>query len=110
MSATISYLRTLPALDLAELTRDLQRDIAQIKDSDLLEATLEKALFVQNQKSRAYITRGYNRYEVIVNSAFTDANGVLVARVQYLGDLLDHAFDIDASKVEVEFTAADAAE
>ena len=110
MSATISYLRTLPALDLAELTRDLQRDIAQIKDSDLLEATLEKALFVQNQKSRAYITRGYNRYEVIVHSTFTDENGVLVARVQYLGDLLDHAFDIEASRVEVEFTAADKAE
>lgn len=68
-------------------------------------------LILPTNPTRAYISLPHcRRHEVIVRDSYITPDGVMIARVQYLGDSLDHAFDIEASKVEVEFTAADAAE
>lgn len=48
----------------------------------------------------AYIKN--KNFEVIVHETYTDAQGVLVARVQYVGDLLGHIFEIEASRITVK--------
>lgn len=59
-------------------------------------------LIQSTQPASAFIVRPHGRYEVIIHETFTDENGILVARVQYVGDLLGHLFEIEANRIEVE--------
>lgn len=60
-------------------------------------------LILPANPTRAYISLPhFRRHEVIVRDSYITPEGVMIARVQYVGSLLEHTFEIEASRIFTE--------
>ena len=60
-------------------------------------------LILPTNPTRAYISFPHcRRHEVIVRDSYITPDGVMIARVQYVGSLLEHTFEIEASRIFTE--------